>query len=167
MAPIDVLIQVLKSLSRWEPRVIIDRDGEDPYLTRYYLLGGPETEGMHGTTSKRFGLYLHHFHKGDDAEELHNHPWAWACAYILKGGYSEERRAPNGLVYRRWVRPGELNTLTSKDYHRVDLDPDSPDCWSLFLAGPRVQTWGFWDRCTGVFTEWRTFLGINDGGEDE
>ena len=41
-------------------------------------------------------------------------------------------------------------------FHRVDLLED--DAWSLFLVGPKTKSWGFWDRVTGQYTEWREFL---------
>ena len=42
-------------------------------------------------------------------------------------------------------------------FHRVDLLED--DAWSHFLVGPKTKSWGFWDRVTGQYTEWREFFG--------
>ena len=41
------------------------------------------------------------------------------------------------------VRPWSLNFLTHRDFHRVYLH--NGDAWTLFLVGPVVQSWGFWD----------------------
>jgi hypothetical protein len=118
-----------------------------------------------------WGLYLHRFHRSDDEAELHNHPWRWAVSLVLQGGYSEERVVGESysegktlpLVMRRQVRPGSLNFLRGDDFHRVDLTDG--DAWTLFLVGPVVQSWGFLDRMTGIFTPWRQFLGIPEPTE--
>lgn len=87
------------------PRVIYDRLGQSPYLSRYYLLGRPrmrdgsEPTDENGTLrpgvvweTENFGIYLHKFHRGDDDLATHSHPWRWAVSLILAGGYREERR---------------------------------------------------------------------------
>lgn len=140
------------------PRVIEGRNSDDPYLTRYYLSRhGPATEGMDRRDPKapKWGLYLHHFHRSDDEQELHNHPWEWAVSFILSAGYSEERLV-DGQVIRREVRPGSLNVLKANTFHRVDLTHG--DAWTLFLVGPITQSWGFLDRYTKQFTNWKEFL---------
>ena len=129
------------------PRVIYDRLGKTPYLSRYYVLGGARTpDGSapfdatgHPKKSTVFrdgiNIFLHRFHRGDDDTALHNHPWRWAVSLVLVGGYSEERRRGND-VDRREVRPLSLNIIRANDFHRVDLLEH--DCWSLFVAGPRA-----------------------------
>lgn len=156
------------------PRVIADRDGESAYLSRHYLIGGAShpdggppfdcfgnpRPGTKFEDALPFQLYLHKFHRGDSDVELHNHPWAWSIAFVLAGGYAEERRhevAPG--VYRvlaRGVLPFSLNVIRGTDFHRVTLLEE--DAWSLFLAGPKTKGWGFWNADTGVFYEWREFL---------
>lgn len=149
------------------PRTYFDRDGVSPYLSRYYLLGAPKAPDggpafddrgrpRPGTVdAEGIGIYLHRFHRGDDGEQLHNHPWRWSFSLILAGGYFEERR--NGLdVESHEYRPGSINFLRSDTFHRVDLR--EADAWSLFIAGPREQGWGFWDRATGIFTPWREYI---------
>jgi hypothetical protein len=153
------------------PRVIYDRAGVSPYLSRYYLFGRPtrksggqpfdekgnpyeDTVWPHGG----WGLYLHKFHRGDDDKALHSHPWAWALSLILVGGYDEDRRNNESLlIHRKWVSPGSLNLITQDDYHRVDLR-GGRTCWSLFLAGPKVDSWNFWDPETGRTVHWRQFI---------
>lgn len=116
-----------------------------PYLTRYYLFGADRKWG---------NIYLHHFHDSDKGPELHNHPWVWSFGMILTGGYHEERRASDDSVVQRTVKPGKLNYITNKVFHRVDLIES--DAWTIFFAGPRTQEWGFWDRNTKQFRDWRT-----------
>jgi hypothetical protein len=151
--------------------VIYDQDARDPYLSRYYLLGGPRMpddsapfdrygnprRGVDWSASDRlgFGLYLHRFHRGDRDLELHSHPWRWAVSWILVGGYREERRIGNVVVIRDYPA-WSWNFLESDDYHRVDLLEG--ECWTLFFAGPKAKSWGFWDRITGKITPWRDFV---------
>jgi hypothetical protein len=112
-----------------------------------------------------FGIYLHHFHRSDEDRELHNHPWRWAISLILSGGYIEERKTnvPKGwpLVHQRTRKmvfaPGDLNTITSKDFHKVELI-GAEETWTLFVVGPKFQGWGFWDKITERFTPWHEFL---------
>jgi len=156
------------------PRVIYDRLGRSPYLSRWYLLGGPRTDGeafdQHGATlpgvvfqNLPINIYVHRFHRSDDDSALHNHPWRWSVSFILAGGYTEERRDDTdpgdgyGRVVTREVRPGSVNVIRDSDFHRVDLLEH--DAWSIFVAGPKSGSWGFWDRWTGEYLPWREFIG--------
>lgn len=124
--------------------------GDKPYLTRCYLFGKDRKWG---------NVYLHHFHSSDQGDELYNHPWKWALSLLLVGGYSEEFReghsADTWWVNRREKRAGEFNLIRSGDFHRVDLHDEERGTWSLFFAGPRTGDWGFWDRHTKEFKDWR------------
>ena len=153
------------------PRVIYDREGKSPYLSRYYLIGRPYMKDGSDPIDKfgnpkqeaifphGLGVYLHRFHRSDDDNALHNHPWGWARSLVLSGGYSEERRQEDGAtVTRRTVRPGSWVRIDAEDFHRVDLLEE--DCWSLFIAGPKTG-WGFWERESGVngpTIPWREFI---------
>ena len=166
------------------PRVIHDRSGVSPYLSRWYLfrsqrptmpdgsspfneLGNPKVGVI--LPNVNWSLYLHRFHRSDEDGELHSHPFEWSVALILAGGYREERR-DNSLPYgsltptlfrnkvvKKDVKPWTLNFIRHDTFHRVDLLED--DAWSLFLVGPKTKSWGFWDRVTGQYTEWREFFG--------
>ncbi len=149
------------------PRVIYDREGGTAYLSRWYLIGekpavDPVLAGQSAAAKPdRFQLYLHYFHRSDDDGALHSHPFAWSIALILFGGYSEERRVGNDVVCRV-LKPFRFNFLRSSDYHRVDLlNPEG--AWSLFLVGPKVTTWYFWDRNTKLRAPWRAFLRTKRG----
>jgi hypothetical protein len=124
-------------------RVIWADDGT-PYLLRIYVLR---------IFRKRWpGVFLHYFFQGDRDRALHNHPWRWARSLILAGGYVEHRRDAQGNVTSRTYRPGDWNVLNGSDFHRVCLL--SRGCWSLFIAGERMQTWGFSER-PGHFETWQ------------
>lgn len=168
--------EILTSLSAAlpDPRVIFDREGGSPYLSRWYLIGkrpvlDPELPGQQFAdqvaVAKRehrlpFNLFLHRFHRSDDDGALHSHPWAWSLSLVLVGGYSEERRQGDSVV-RRLIRPGMFNFIRGTDYHRVDLL--EYDTWSLFLVGPKASTWYFWDRYTGKRSPWRDFIAFKRG----
>jgi hypothetical protein len=154
------------------PRVIFDREGGSPYLSRYYVFGAPKaSDGLPVfdatgnprpaiTWNDRVGpiaLYVHKFWRSDDDGSTHNHPWAWSIAIILAGGYREQRldSTRKRLISRTFL-PGMINIIRQDDYHRVDLLRD--DSWSLFIAGPRVDSWGFWDIAQQVHVPWRTFI---------
>ena len=84
--------------------------------------------------------------------------WKWALSLVLVGGYIEERRnrfVP-WMVVRRVLRPWSFNFLRPRDFHRVDLIDG--EAWTLFLVGPKVTHWFFWDRETGREIPWREFL---------
>lgn len=160
-----------------EPRVILDREGKRPYLSRYYLTSRPRmadgSAPVVGGELRRdvlppppVALYLHRFHQSDDGGQLHNHPWRWALSLVLAGGYSEERRGFGGRVDRRTVSPFSLNWIGRADFHRVDLLEE--DAWTLFLVGPKVSSWSFWERVTGETIPWRDYITrIRGEGWDE
>ena len=161
-----------------QPRVIRDRSDLSPYLSRWYLFGKPwmpdgsspfdesgqTREGMQWSKNG-LGVYLHKFHRDDESDELHNHPWRFSIALVLAGGYVEERRAEifdpldghvSYVVEKRVVKPGTINVIRSSDFHRVDLVGE--DSWSLFVTWRKASSWGFWDRHTNTYTPWRQYL---------
>ena len=162
------------------PRVIHDRGSTSPYLSRWYLFRGQRPTMPDGSEpfnelgnpkpgvilpDVKWSLYMHRFHRSDEGGELHSHPFEWSVSLVLAGGYTEERVEQAATVHpfpaseavvRKTVRPGHLNFIRHDTFHRVDLLKD--DAWSLFLVGPKTKSWGFWDRMTGRYTEWREFL---------
>lgn len=154
------------------PKVIYDREGSSPYLSRWYPighrseLGGAQTFfDQHPPAGTRehalpFNLFLHRFHRSDDDGALHSHPFEWAVSLVLVGGYSEERRRGDRVV-RRDVLPWRINFIRGDTYHRVDLFEH--DAWSLFLVGPKLPTWHFWDRQTRMRARWGEFIAWRRG----
>ena len=111
-----------------------------PYLLRYFIIGwNPLTKQANRST-----MYLHHFVASDPDGEVHSHPWAWGASLILVGGY-REHRCTDGVSTVKDYYPGDVNTFTSADLHRVELL--TRDCWTLFLVGPYQQPWGFEPAC--------------------
>ena len=124
-----MLLKLLDRLGR--KRIILDRESNEPYLTRYYLFLGDR---------KWFPLniFIHNFHK-NDPDDLHDHPWPF-ITIILRGGYWEH--TPKGKF---WRGAGTVNWAGSKSLHRVELEP-GVDTWTLFIPGPTVREWGFIDK---------------------
>jgi hypothetical protein len=91
--------------------------------------------------------YLHHYLRSDPDAGLHDHPWPWAIAVPLVGGYREERligmhMGHVGSVTRR-RRPLLPYRLTGYDFHRVLVENDTTS-WSLFFTGQDdFKPWGF------------------------
>ena len=131
-----MLIKLLERLGR--KRIIMDRENNEPYLERYYLLFN---------TRKHFpfNVFLHKFLKSDP-DDVHDHPWPYAT-FILKGGYYEwtplfdESGIKTGEV-AKWYGAGSFRIARARQYHRVELDPDI-ECWTLFMPGPHIREWGF------------------------
>jgi hypothetical protein len=179
--PPSRLVRVLRALALWAPfgrRIIPDRHSHGPYLLRTFLTpnrlvrdwlkqrrkdlfrAGWYRAAVLASAAARFvdllpGPYLHFFFRGDDAEELHNHPFDWSCSLILTAGYLEQR--PDKLHLRRAFR---FNWISRKDFHRVLLLQERP--WTIFLCGPRVKhdrnvAWGFLNTRTGAYTDQSSF----------
>jgi hypothetical protein len=156
-----------------EPRIIGRRLAKN-YLLRYYPYGRRSTfeesvakkveAPLAGATAapkkiaRQLNLFLHNFQDSDRDHELHSHPWKWGLAVVLSGGYREERvhdpltvqsKGVKPLVRTHTYLPLSINFLEAEDFHRIDLSEG--DAWTLFLAGPERDDWGFWDRNTGAF----------------
>ncbi len=145
------------------PNVIFDHEGNEAYLSRYYLFRGPKSkDGSHPfdqfgrpksniVRSDGWSVVLHKFHQSDSTEKLHNHGWTWGLSFVLAGGYSEEKLVGDKVV-RRTIKPFSINFIRPNEYHRVDLL--EKDCWTLFFRGPRRNEWFYKDRLTHERVEW-------------
>lgn len=124
--------------------------GDDVYLEKYLLF--QSRAGRDG-----FRVHLHRFLRPDKDREVHSHPWAWAWSLVLCGGYLEERRGDADRLEAIARRPGSVYPVWPDTYHRV-ARLFQRDCWTLFVSGPVVQSWGFWSPDTGEYTPWREFF---------
>lgn len=91
-------------------------------------------------------VYLHHYLRSDPDRGVHDHPWPWAVAMPLAGGYREERLVGlgGGAMNTRIVTrlPGVPYVLTGNDFHRVIVDEGKTN-WSLFATGRNgYKPWG-------------------------
>lgn len=110
-------------------RIILDRDSNEPYLVRYYVF-------LKDRKWFPFNVFVHKFVKSDP-DDLHDHPWPFITV-ILKGGYWEY--TPEGKF---WRNAGTIRWAGCNQLHRVELDPNVKDVWTLFIPGPQKKEWGF------------------------
>ncbi len=163
-----------RALNRFAAWAITQGEGVDPdpgvktkapprvwgYTIKDYLDGGPYLTRILFPRIFGFRPMLHRFHRADGDRALHNHPWKISYSLILRGSYTEERKLDdeeiNGTdaprTRTRLVR--WFNVLRDTDFHRVtELHGE---VWTLFVTGPRVQSWGFEED--GEFTDWREYI---------
>jgi len=139
-----MISQLLFKISAYLRCRIINGPDKQAYLERYHLLRLP------------FGLqiYLHRFVNSDPGKRLHNHPWKFAFSLILSGSYLETRLGNFRSNYKlgtRLVKPGYLNCIDSKIFHRINLQPES-EVWSLFIHASASRGWGFLDTSIRQFS---------------
>ena len=138
-----MILQKIKDLSlNWleqhdRKRIIMDRQCNEPLLTRYYLF-------LKDRTWFPFNLFLHKFHKGDPGD-VHDHPWPYATL-ILAGGYYEYTPVMSfGEMIgetKHWRGPGHFRICSAFSYHRIELKAGVTP-WTLFMPGPQTREWGF------------------------
>lgn len=129
---------ILKLLERFDrKRIIMDRQYNEPLLTRYYLF-------LKDRTWFPFNVFLHKFHKGDPGD-VHDHPWPY-FTLILAGGYYEYTPIMSfGKMIgetKHWRGPGHFRFCSAFSYHRIELK-DGVTPWTLFMPGPQTREWGF------------------------
>jgi len=133
-----MILQKIKDLSlNWlerhdRKRIIMDRQCNEPLLTRYYLF-------LKDRKRFPFNAFLHKFHKGDPGD-VHDHPWPY-FTLILAGGYYEWVLLDNAEV-RKWRGPGHFRFCSANSYHRIELK-EGVTPWTLFMPGPQTREWGF------------------------
>lgn len=149
----------------------IPRRGGRPYLVRR---GRAQTEedALRDRVRGTWRARLHNFVGPDDAGH-HNHPFLWSFSIMLSAlwgaSYTEEilERSCSIMhtqddcegcsvsqtrtrIVTRCVR--FFNWIPITKYHRVtELHPGlfGWGVWTLFITGPRVGEWGFWDEKRG------------------
>jgi hypothetical protein len=129
---------------------------DDPYMRRWWVI----------PRNRWFNIYLHQMLHDDDDRALHDHPW-WNVSVILRGGYLEiirdvwEGRAVGVRHYQR--KPGHLVVRSPLLAHRLVLNGEKAESWSLFVTGPRLREWGFW--CPQGWRVWTEFTKPANTGE--
>ncbi|WP_458760527.1 hypothetical protein ACSVBT_06965 [Afipia sp. TerB] len=122
---------------------------EDPYLMRWWII----------PRNRFFNIYLHHFLRSDDDRALHDHPW-WNLSVLLRGEYTEHTIAAGGVHQAVIRRAGQFKFRGAKSAHRIELH--NGPCWTLFLTGPTLRTWGF--HCPRGWRPWKEFVSERDNG---
>ena len=125
----------LRLAAHARPKFALRHPDGSLYLSRT-VLWGPDCLDGHDPLAKT-SCFIHEIHTSDGDRHLHDHPWIWAVAVILSGGYIEER---NDGLRRRYHR-GDLNVMRHGDYHTITQV--EPDTVTLFICGAEVSDWGF------------------------
>jgi hypothetical protein len=148
--------RIIARITRRPPDFIIG-GRQDPYLFRWFVL----------PRNPVFNVYLHQFARSDDERAHHDHPWLFNASLILRGSYLEHTIRAGGIAKRTLRRAGSMALRWGPAPHRIELLADSyggpsysmRPCWTLFITGPRVRSWGFhcpeqgwirWDRFTAA-----------------
>jgi hypothetical protein len=88
--------------------------------------------------------------------DLHYDPMAIDEGYCCGGHHDVMAdELPPLNIEKRDIKPGGINLIRVTDFHRVDLKDEKAGAWTLFFTGPRSKDWGFLDRHTSEFTDWR------------
>lgn len=136
-------------------RTILDKNNNDPYLHRYYVFLKDRDEKF------PCNVFVHHFVKSDDENNLHDHPWDYITC-ILSGGYWEHMFVDSSTLgsvsggensgkslARFWRNPGHIQYKSKDHLHRVQLPCDSKatqsNTWTLFVPLKREKSWGFFE----------------------
>lgn len=148
------------------PPDLIVGSREDPYLLRWYLLGGKwiaDDDGQRFWWSRNvlgFRPYLHCFLRSDDDRALHDHP-ASSISIGLSGTAVEHTIAAGGVHRRRTLVTGQLRLRSASFAHRIEIEPGQA-YWTLFVFWRKTRTWGF--HCKGGWVPWREFVASDDRG---
>lgn len=155
----------IERITRRPPDFVIGGQGR-PYLRRWFVI----------PRNLVFNVYLHQFLRSDDDRALHDHPWLFNASLILRGGYIEHTIRAGGVAVRTRRDRGSMAFRWGPAPHRVELlsladvmpsQPSATDipvcCWTLFITGPKVRTWGFHCPEQG-WIPWQRFTAADDPG---
>jgi hypothetical protein len=134
----------MRKLFSRKPDLVIG-DPEQPYMLRWMLF---PRNGL-------FNIYLHKFMRDDYDRAFHDHPW-WSVSLVVSGGYFEVRPAHDGSTTRHWVPRWSIVPRWATYSHRIECERDElgqcMPCWTVFVVGPVIRTWGFW--CPAGWKPW-------------
>jgi hypothetical protein len=140
------------------------------YMERYWIVpyldrgsAGLDTDGTgplpwrHRPFSRALqhldvAVRVHHILRSDDDRAFHDHPWPYVTI-VLRGGYVEVTPLydDSGIYVgdrRVWRGPGSVLWRPARSLHRLEVE-SGQTAWTLFITGPKCQTWGFVDPARG------------------
>lgn len=132
------------------PDFIIGSDETGIYLNRWWLI----------PRNRWFNIYLHQFLRSDDDRALHDHPW-FNLSWLIRGSYIEHTISAGGINRKRRRVRGDFKLRPPWAAHRIELDDG--DCWTVFITGPRLRSWGFHCPESG-WVHWRDFTASDNAG---
>ena len=120
---------------------------ERPYLSRWIL---ERCTADNGRSS--LSVYIHLF-TADDPAIPHDHPWH--STSLLLAGHLLEEWTPIGHEpfhaghQARRLKPGDVVYRPASHTHRLSITGTATSALTLFVTGPRIREWGFWDQPDG------------------
>jgi hypothetical protein len=131
----NIFHKLMTKLGRY--RLILDRQSNEDYMHRYYLL-------FKDRVNFPVNLLLHKIVRSDDPV-YHDHPWSYTTI-VLKGGYWEHTPEffQGKVVADRivWRGPGSVISREAREFHWLELDDNQPAV-TLFIPKKRKRDWGF------------------------
>ncbi|WP_327356340.1 hypothetical protein [Streptomyces sp. NBC_01304] len=130
--------------------------------TSWLLVPGPDGAGYKAELVVRreehhtikFNLWMSPDLRAGAGPRPHNHPWEFT-AFVLMGGYTEERYQVVDGVVRAWTQiheAGGRNHLALNVFHEVTEIHAPARTLTLMLCGQgRERDWGYLDIATGAF----------------
>ncbi len=138
------------ALANRRPADIVIGGATRPYMRRWWVI----------PRNRALNIYLHKFLRDDDDRALHDHPWV-NCSILLQGSYREILPTRGGTLTTVIRHAGDVVFRGPRSAHRIELIDGEP-CWTLFLTGPRLRSWGFWCQGAG-WVHWRLFTSGPNG----
>mgnify|MGYP006972424590 CR=1 FL=1 len=132
-----------------DPDVVIGGAAR-PYLLRWHVI----------PRNPIFNVYLHCFLRSDDDRAHHDHPWLFNISRILRNAYTQHTITAGGTLIRRIYVAGDWLFRWWAAPHRIELHRGP--CWTLFITGPKVRSWGFY--CPNRWVHWKEFTDADDHG---
>jgi len=152
----------------YPPKRLVDwlvaRAKRDPLPSIYHPKDGLYMERFNLKHWRYLWLRLHITWRSDADKHRHDHPW-WSISWILDNGYFEQYEDHTELRWR-----GDIVFRRATTSHRLDLTYDETlrdgtllPCVSLFITGPKVQSWSF--IVDGAKVPWRQYIAERDSKE--
>lgn len=175
-------MRVPQALRRWCSDRLIRRAMKTPYfhldgyMERYWLVPYAfQPDGIEGAGCgpvsfwhrpiawmlQRFGIAIriHRIMRSDRSDAFHDHPWSYLTVLLI-GAYCEVRPVfKDGMYKHNAVRiciAGDALLRRADSWHRLVLF-DNESCWTLFITGPKRQSWGFLEHLHAK-TYWRDYV---------
>lgn len=138
---------------------LIEQAKKNPY---FHLEGYMERYWLYPFEPNKTNIRIHHILRSDEDRHLHDHPWP-STSIILKGGYWEimpldplqDPKLDEKARVRIWRGEGDVVTRGATTRHALEL-PEGKTCWSMFIMGPKEQSWGFYTDKGKIY--WREYL---------
>lgn len=127
----------------------IPRDGGGVYMRRFFLRG--EAGGD-------WRWALHCFHRSDEDDAPHDHPFDFKTTVVWGGYIDEEWDRRHQIIAHH--RMGFLSTAkrSALHIHRVKLQHEGRRTWTFVRRSERWREWGFWTK--DGFVPWRKYLNV-------